>query len=81
MFSLVCSGVVHIRLIDLVIFFYLVSFMCMDVVPSCMCTMCVPGVLRGQKKASDPPELEPVSHRECWEASLGPQSRTRIFHC
>ena len=39
--------------------------MCLSVLPACMCTMCMLGVRGGQRKASDPPELDllAVSHR------------------
>lgn len=32
--------------------------MCLSVLPACMCSMHVPGACRGQKRGSDPLDLE-----------------------
>jgi hypothetical protein len=36
-----------------------------DVLPPCMCTICVPGPSGGQKKASDPLELDSQTVMSC----------------
>ena len=42
---------------------YLFCFMCMSVLPVvCLCTMCVAGACKGQKRALDLLELDSVSH-------------------
>jgi hypothetical protein len=51
--------ILEAHLVTTVIVFFFFFFMCIGVLPACMpVPMCVPNTLRGQKRASEPLELE-----------------------
>ena len=61
------------------IYFLCVWLCCLHVY---LCTVYMPGAFRGQKRASDPLELEltvVVSHYGCWESNPDPLQEQPVF--
>lgn len=72
------GDITHMLFRFFVCFLDLFIFMCMFGLHTCLCTLCMPGTLRGQKRALDPlrQELPAVTGHPMWAPGTDPPCRS-----